>query len=206
MTYVSVLLSLVAVDLVAAMSPGPNFVLVSQAAVDSDRKTALAVVCGFVLSNLVWCMAVMLGLAAFFRVVPQVYAIVRVIGGLYLIILGVQLWRKSDKGVVGTPRNVSRSLARAVVRGTLTNLTNPKSAVYFASIFVLFIKPGTPAWVQWTAIAIVLADTLVWYGSVALLFSADQVRTWYRKAGRTVDRVAGVLMIAFGGRLAIDRL
>jgi len=205
MTYVSVLMSLVAVDLAAAMSPGPNFVLVSQSAVDGDRKTALAVVGGFALSNLLWCLAVMLGLAALFRVVPQIYAAIRIIGGLYLIFLGIQLWRKSDKAFEGSSTRVSRSLARAILRGTLTNVTNPKSAVYFASIFVLFIQPGTPAWVQWVAVAIVIADTLIWYGFVALVFSAQGVQRWYRQAASTVDRVAGALMVAFGARLVVGR-
>jgi threonine efflux protein len=204
--YLPILMSLLAVDLAAAMSPGPNFVLVSQSAVDGDRKTALAIVGGFALSNLLWCAAVMLGLAALFRVVPQIYAAIRIIGGLYLIFLGIQLWRKSDKAIVGNAANDPGSLVRALVRGTLTNLTNPKSAVYFASIFVLFIQPGMPAWLRWMAVAIVIADTLIWYGFVALVFSTPRVRRWYRRAARTVDRVAGTLMVAFGGRLAVGRI
>ena len=204
MTYGPILVSLFAVDLAAAMSPGPNFVLVSQSAVDRDRRTALAVVAGFALSNLLWCVAVMLGLAALFRVVPQIYAAIRIVGGLYLIFLGIQLWWKSDKVIFGKSASDSGSLVRAFVRGTLTNLTNPKSAVYFASIFVLFIQPGTPVWVQWVAVAIVIADTLIWYGFVALLLSARRVQIWYRKVARTVDRLAGTLMIAFGSRLVIE--
>ena len=88
MTYGPILASLLAVDLAAAMSPGPNFVLVSQAAVDRDRRTALAVVGGFALSNLLWCVAVMLGLAALFHVVPQAYVAIRVIGGFSSFSLG----------------------------------------------------------------------------------------------------------------------
>jgi threonine efflux protein len=204
MTYGPILVSLLAVDLAAAMSPGPNFVLVSQSAIDRDRRTALAVVGGFALSNLLWCVAVMLGLAALFHVVPQAYAAIRIVGGFYLIFLGIQLWRKSDKAIVGNPSINSQSLVGPFLRGTLTNLTNPKSAVYFASIFVLFIQPGTPVWVRWVAVAIVIADTLIWYGFVALVLSARRVQMWYRKIARTVDRVAGTLMIAFGVRLAIE--
>ena len=205
MTYVSILVSLVLVDLAAAMSPGPNFVLVSQSAGNRDRKTALAVVAGFALSNLLWCVAVMLGLAALFRVVPQVYAAVRIVGGLYLMFLGIQLWRKSDKPIVRNSANDSGSLVKAFVRGTLTNLTNPKSAVYFASIFVLFIQPAIPVWVRWIAVAIVIADTLLWYGFVALVFSTRRVQRGYRRATHTVDRVAGALMVAFGTRLVVSR-
>jgi threonine efflux protein len=206
MTYGPILASLLAVDLAAAMSPGPNFVLVSQSAVDRDRRTALAVVGGFALSNLLWCVAVMLGLVALFHVLPQAYAAIRIIGGFYFIFLGIQLWRKSDKAIVGNPSINSRSILRPFLRGTLTNLTNPKSAVYFASIFVLFIRPGMPVWLRWMAVAIVIADTFIWYGFVALVFSTPRVQRWYRQAARTLNRVAGTFMIAFGSRLAVERI
>ncbi|MGH9362007.1 MAG: LysE family transporter, partial [Thermoanaerobaculia bacterium] len=93
----------------------------------------------------------------------------------------------------------------AFLRGALTNLSNPKSAVYFGSIFALFLKPGTPVWVQITAVGVVLANTLLWYGAVALLFSSAAVQRWYAAARRPLDRAAGVLMIAFGARLILVR-
>jgi len=60
--------------------------------------------------------------------------------------------------------------------------------------------------VQWVAVAIVLVDTFIWYGSVALFFSAEQVQRWYRRASRTMDRIAAGVMIAFGARLVVGRI
>ena len=73
--------------------------------------------------------------------------------------------------------------------------------MYFGSIFALFMKPGTPTWVQAVAIAIVLTDTIAWYGIVAVLFSRHLVQRAYANAQRAINRVSGTVMIAFGAGL-----
>jgi RhtB (resistance to homoserine/threonine) family protein len=203
MHYIVLLTILAAVDLLAAISPGPNFVLVSQSAAHRSRRYAGAVVAGFVVSNLIWCLAVVLGLASLFKMAPWLYTSVKLLGGLYLVFLGVQLWRSRDAAtaLVRTPRG-SRT---AILRGILTNLGNPKSVVYFGSIFAVFLSPGTPTWVQAVAVAIVLTNTVLWYGTVAWLFSNVRVQRLYSAIQRPLNRIAGSLMAAFGARLALVR-
>ncbi len=87
----------------------------------------------------------------------------------------------------------------------LTNLTNPKSVVYFGSIFALFLGPRTPIAVQVAAVGIVLANTVLWYGTVAAVFSRMVVQRLYATAHRSINRVAGMVMIAFGARLMLER-
>jgi threonine efflux protein len=195
MSYAALLLSLFVVDILAAMSPGPNFVLVTQTAIQRSTCHALAVVAGFVTTNLVWCLAVAGGLTVVFEFAPWLYVIVKILGGAYLVYLGISMWR-SKQGVAIEP-----SARSAYLSGVLTNLTNPKSFVYFGSIFTLFMKPGTPLWVEAIAIAIVLADTVAWYGAVALLFSRNLMQRSYANAERAINRIAGTVMIAFGARL-----
>lgn len=205
MSYLPLLLSLFVVDLLAAISPGPNFVLVTQAAIHRSRRHAAAVVGGFALSNLIWCSAVALGLSSLFRVVPWLYGGIKLLGGAYLVYLGVSLWRSAGRADESEAPAAGGSQRSAFARGVLTNLSNPKSAVYFGSIFALFLKPGTPAWVQVAAVAIVLANTLLWYGTVAALFSSAAVQRAYAAIRRPLDRAAGALMIAFGARLILAR-
>ncbi len=202
MAYVPILLSLLAVDLLAAISPGPNFVLVTQTAIHRGFRHGMAVVFGFVTSNLLWCCAVVFGLSALFDFAPWLYRIIKFVGGAYLIYLGVSLWRSKP---ITTEASVQTSLHAAYIRGVLTNLSNPKSVVYFGSIFALFMKPGTPAWVQMVAIGIVIVDTIAWYGAAAALLSRDIVQRRYMALQRPVNRAAGVIMGAFGTRLIVVR-
>lgn len=204
-TYTSLLLSLLAVDLLAAISPGPNFVLVTQAAVRRSRRYAAWVVLGLVTANLIWCFAVLLGISTLFKLAPWLYGTIKFTGGAYLIYLGVSLWRSNGDEPMDTESPVQNRLGAAYFRGLLTNLSNPKSVVYFGSIFALFLSPGAPPWVEAAAIGIVLFDTVLWYGAVAVLFSSASVQCFYARVRRPVNRVAGAAMVGFGGRLMLAR-
>lgn len=205
MSYISLLLSLMAVDLLAAMSPGPNFVLVTRTAIQLTRRQAAAVVLGFTTANLIWCAAVILGLSALFTLAPWLYGAIKFIGGMYLIYLGVSLWRAHDSKMTRAESLFQTNVSTSYIRGLVTNLSNPKSVVYFGSIFALFMKPATPAWVRLMAVGIVLFDTVLWYGTVALLFSGERVRRVYRRIQHPVNRVTGAVMLAFGARLILVR-
>ena len=205
MTYFYLLLSLLAVDLLAAISPGPNFVVVTQAAINRTRRHAAAVVLGIMTANLFWCAAVLFGLSALFEVAPRLYVAIKFMGGAYLIYLGVRLCCGESLTAAATESSFQNSPGAAFVRGLLTNLSNPKSVVYFGSIFALFMRPGTPAWVQALAVGIVLFDTALWYGTVGALFSSGIVQRFYARVQRPVNRATGAVMIAFGGRLMLVR-
>jgi RhtB (resistance to homoserine/threonine) family protein len=197
--------SLLAVDLLAAMSPGPNFLLVSQSALAMSRRHALAVVGGIVAGNLLWCLAVVLGLSAVFVLVPWLHTAVQIAGGAYLVYLGVRLWTQpADSTAPGVP-TAGGSRQAAFLRGFVTSATNPKSVVYFGSIFAVFLGPGSPGWLKLAAVAIVIADTVLWYGTMALVFSTQRVQRGYASIRRPIDRLAGGVMAAFGARLLLVR-
>jgi RhtB (resistance to homoserine/threonine) family protein len=196
-SYLPLLLSLFAVDLLAAMSPGPNMLLVTQTAIQRGTRHAVAVVLGFVTTNLMWSLAVLFGLSALFEISPRLYLLMKIAGGAYLIYLGFRLWRGS--GAVASIPRAHGSFAR----GLLTNLSNPKSLVYFGSVFTLFLKPGTPAWVNAAAIAIVITNTVFWYGTLAVLFSRVRPKQFYARAERPINRVAGTAMIGFGAAILV---
>jgi RhtB (resistance to homoserine/threonine) family protein len=205
MAYLPLLLSLLLVDLLAAMSPGPNFVLVAQAAIHRSFRDAAAVVCGVTIANLIWCGAVVFGLSALFELSPWLHRTIQLIGGVYLIYLAVRLWRAQGSPPIAAGASAGSTRRAALVRGTLTNLSNPKSLAYFGSIFALFIGPETPRWVQAAACAIVIGDTLIWYGTVAALFSRKRVQRLYGAIQRPINRLAAAVMAGFGVRLIVVR-
>jgi threonine efflux protein len=206
--YLPLLASLFVVDLLAAISPGPNFIVVSQTAVTRSRRDAFAAVAGILTANLGWALAVVLGLAAVFALVPWLYTAIKVAGGAYLIYLAVRLWRGAGEpggDEHSTPAPGERSPAHAYARGFLTSATNPKSVVYFGSVFAVFLSPGSPGWLQIAAVAIVLVNGLLWYGLVAALFSTSGVQRRYAAVRRPIDRLAGAAIGAFGARLILVR-
>ena len=204
MSYIGLLASLLAVDLLAAMSPGPNFVVVAQTAASASWRRGAMVVAGILAANVAWCLAVALGLSVLFQLAPPLYRALQIVGGLYLLYLGVSLWRAQPTSLARaalqplTPR-------QAFARGLFTNLTNPKSLAYFGSVFALFMGPEIPADVKALAIGIVLFDTVLWYGIVAACFSRTSVQRLYAGLERPLNRLAGTVMILFAGRLLFVR-
>ena len=82
--------------------------------------------------------------------------------------------------------------------GLLTNLSNPKAVIYFGSIFSGLLSPDLPSWFTGGIFALVLLETFLWFGFVALVFGMENLRRGYRKAARWIDGFAGILFVGFG--------
>jgi threonine efflux protein len=206
MTPFSLLLPLFAVDFLAAVSPGPAFVMVTQMSARHGTRSGLAAVAGLIVACWVWCAVVLSGLTILFQVVPWLYAAIKVAGGAYLAWIGLMHLRggpaphgRAGNGAAGL------TIAQSFRKGLWVGLTNPKAIVYFGSIFTLFLKPGSPLWLDAAAVGIVTFDCAVWYGFVGVLFSRPAVRRLYDRLQRRVEQVAGAVMLAFGLKLILSK-
>jgi len=202
----SLLLSLFAVDFLVAVTPGPAFVGISQIAARYGARSGLAAVAGLLFSAWIYCAAVLSGLTILFQIAPWLYLVLKFVGGGYLVWIGIQFLRA--RAVPQTDEIVRSDVLPAVAsarKGLVIGLTNPKAMVYFGSIFTLFLKPGSPLWLDFAAVGIVTFDVTVWYCFVALLFSRGPVRRAYERMGHWIERAAGVVMVGFGLRLVLTK-
>jgi threonine efflux protein len=189
MDHLPLVLMILAVDWLAMVTPGPNFLLVTQAAMRRSRRYAGFSALGIATGSLVWCLIAAFGLAAVFAAVPFLAAFLRLAGAAYLVYLGVALWRGA--GPIGADeREPAPSAWRGYRRGLLVNMTNPKSAAYYGSVFAAFMVPGLPSWLQATVIALIAAGSVVWHLTLALLLSTRGARRVYAAATRPLGRAA----------------
>jgi threonine efflux protein len=200
------LVGLLLVHLVAVTSPGPAFLNVSRHSLRYNRRSALACAGGTAAASIFWVVAATFGLAALLSQAAWLYQTLKLIGGCYLIWLGIQSWCQA-----GSPVPVELDMAApdyttltAVWQGFSANLANPKIVVFFSSIFVSFLNPAWPAWFRGVALLGVACNEIIWYSLVAVAFSNATVQSQYRRAQRTLDRVAGSVMAAFGLKLVWD--
>jgi RhtB (resistance to homoserine/threonine) family protein len=195
--YALSLASLAVVSTVTAAVPGPSIFLVMRLAMRRGRGPAMMAALGTTAGCIIWCAAAALGLAALLAAAPWLYKVLRVAGGLYLLWFAVQLWRSqpeapADAAEAATPAG------GAFWRALVVCLTNPKSVLFFGSIFAAYMGPNMPPWVHGAAIAIVCTTCIGWYTAVAWLFSTARAASAYARAQRPLDRGAGALMGAFG--------
>lgn len=198
------LATLVVVDLLAILSPGPSILLVSQTAVERDRGQGLVAGIGITLASLIWASVALTGLSVVFQYLPWLQTAIQIAGAAYLIHLGIVLWRTPAGAAEATPSSAGAASA-SFLRGFLTGLLNPKALAYFASIFVLLVPPDAPAWMPPAAVALVAADNLVVYAIAAALFSSVPVRRGYLALRRPINRICGTFMILLGAKLVLNR-
>ena len=206
MEYLIPLLGLALAHFVAAASPGPAFVVSLQETLAKDRRAGVAAAVGIALGSFLWALLVLLGVGLVLQQAGWLYGALRLLGGLYLIYLGFRLWRGAAQPLaLPAAGGAGRGSLRASLRiGLLTQLVNPKAAVFFGSIFLTFLPPALPAWVQAVVLANIFAVEFLWYLAVALLFSAGRVRAAYAGAKLWIDRIAGGCLAALGLRLALS--
>jgi threonine/homoserine/homoserine lactone efflux protein len=191
--------------LLGAMSPGPSFIVVARTAVAGSRGRGVLAALGMGVGGGLFAVAALLGLQLVLLAVPSVYRVLQLIGALYLIVLAYKLWRaapdRPDLSVRAAPRS---SAWQAFVLGLATQLSNPKTAIVYASVFAAAL-PQQASWLL-TALVVptIFAIEFGWYTLVALAFSSGRARHCYVRGKTWIDRLAAGAMGLLGAKILTD--
>jgi threonine/homoserine/homoserine lactone efflux protein len=204
MSPTSTLLTIAAMHMAAMASPGPNVLLVTQTAMAHSRRRALGVAAGVASGALLLATGAALGLGLLIGQAGWLRVVVQLAGGAYLIFIGVQTWRGAqDPPPSPGPSPAGTGLLRDYRRGLLTNLTNPKAAVFFGSILAPALDAGVSDAVRAAAVLLIALNALWWHCLLALVFSRPGVQRSYGRVKPVVDRVVGALLGLLGARLGL---
>ena len=189
---------------VGVISPGPSFVLIARTAVSSSRGEGVAAALGMGGGGVVFAMAALLGLNAVLVTVPSLYLALRVLGGLYLTYLGIRIWRSARMPLLASGIVPSKPTTRlkCLLLGFMTQVSNPKTAVVYASVFAAFMPAAQTFAFTVSLLALVFTIESGWYTLVALALSSERPRDAYLRCKTSVDRFAGGVMVALGLKLA----
>lgn len=206
MDFVPNLVGLATMHLLMAMLPGPNTVVVGWYSATRSRSDGLKAVAGVVVASLLWVVLAIGGVGALLLEAGWLYRALRFVGAAYLIYVGVRLLR-AGFGPKGNAQGAPPQLAgrSPFTAGLLTTLSNPKSAVFWTSAFLVALPPHAPGWVYPTIVAIVAVQSAIWYGTLALFFSTGVAQKLYQRIARALDLLAGGVMVALGLKL-VDEL
>jgi threonine/homoserine/homoserine lactone efflux protein len=200
------LLAILAALIVGVVSPGPSFVLVARTSVALSRRDGLAAAAGMGAGGVLFGALALLGLTALLAQSGWLYLALRFLGGLYLVHLGMRLWRGASTplAIPAGPRTGSASPRRSFSRALATQLSNPKTALVYASVFAALMPATPPLWFVLALPPLLFLIEAGWYAVVALGFSASRSRAAYLRAKTWIDRVAGSVMAALGLRLVYE--
>jgi threonine/homoserine/homoserine lactone efflux protein len=192
-----------AAGLALNLTPGPDMLYVAARGASEGRAAGVVSALGIGVGTLVHIALVAAGLAALLAAVPLAHLALRLGGAAYLVYLGVRALRaKPDAG--GVAELTPASLGVIFRQGVITNVLNPKVALFFLAFLPQFVDPsrGHPA-LQVVVLGLLfdVSGTLV---NLAVALGSSRVAARLRRgeSARLIQRVTGVLFIVLGGRLA----
>ena len=191
------------VSAVVIVTPGQDTALTIRNTLLGGRSGGIATAAGVVSGQLVWALAASAGLSAVLLASAPLFMAIRIAGAAYLVLLGVQALVAAIRGAHRVDADAAPRRRRAPYRqGVLSNLGNPKMAVFFTSLLPQF---GS-SFAAMLALGLVFATlTLVWLSAYAVAVAKATnflQRSWVRRA---LDAATGLVLVALGLRVATER-
>jgi RhtB (resistance to homoserine/threonine) family protein len=197
------LISVVIITVLAVISPGPDFAMVSRNSVLSSRRTGVLTAVGIGGGVLLHVGYTLLGVGLVIQQTVWLFDALKIIGAAYLVWLGVKMLRTKTSTRDAPQSPLVMSDFGAVRTGFLTNALNPKTTVFIVSLFMQIVEPATPLPVQLGYGLFICAAHVIWFSLVALFFSAGTIRNRIIRARGWIDRLFGSVLVGFGVMLAL---
>ena len=196
-----------AVAAIVVITPGVDMALVTRNALMHGRRAAVMTAFGINVGILFWVLAAALGLAAVVSTSATAFAAIKLAGAAYLVYLGVQALRSARAGRPETepiPRS-SPSSRLAFRQGLVSNILNPKIAVFFTSLLPQFIAAHGSAGDLLLLGLLFNAMGVSWLLCYAIAVARGRNVLVRPPVRRTLDRISGLVLVALGTRLAFER-
>ena len=206
--YLIQFITIAILHLLALMSPGPDFLLVTRNSLAHSRRAGILTALGLSFGMVVHVTYSLLGLAYIIAQSVVVFNIIKVLGGLYLIYLGIMSLRSQspdqpiDQKI--EPASALSDLS-AVRMGFLTNVLNPKVTLFFLAIFTQAIDGTTPLIIKAAYAVEMMLATLLWFSLVSYMFSHNSVRSRIAKIQKYLDKAFGSILILLGLKVIIAK-
>lgn len=199
------LVAFVLASVVIIVIPGPSVLFVIGRSIALGRRAGVLSVAGNALGTIPAVVAVAFGVGAIVASSIVAFTVLKIVGAVYLVWLGVQAIRHrrvAATGAVGGPRS-SWTLLR---QGMVVGMTNPKTIAFFVAVLPQFVAPSAgPVWVQLLALGL-LFQVLALICDSAWALAAGTARAWFARSPKRISTLAGaggVMMIGLGGTLAL---
>ena len=196
-------------SIIVIVTPGPDTALTIRNTLLGGRASGIATAAGVAFGQAAWAVATRAGVVALLVAAEPAFVALKLAGAAYLVFLGAQALGtalrpdRTRQTAAATPHTARLHPASALRQGVVSNLTNPKMAVFFPSLLPQFVSPGATSFVALLALGLIFClMTLSWLTLYALVIArAGDV---LRRAGvrRIIEGVSGAVLVAFGIRVA----
>lgn len=207
----SLLLTICALHFVAQLSPGPDIILIAKSSASTTRRNTIHIIVGISLGIVLWVVLTLLGFTVLVEQFPWIQQVLMLIGGLFLAKMG---WAMLSGGL----RSLKQSSALEDVQaqssaqknyfllGLFTNLSNPKTLIYFSSVFSLALSSSASDYLKAQLAVIIPLQTFLTFVLLMLLLSQPKIKAVYQRSGSYIDILSGALFLIFALWLGYDAI
>lgn len=207
----SLLLTICALHFVAQLSPGPDIILIAKSSASTTRRNTIHIIAGISLGIVLWVVLTLLGFTVLVEQFPWIQQVLMLIGGLFMAKMG---WAMLSGGL----RSLKQSSALEDVQaqssaqknyfllGLFTNLSNPKTLIYFSSVFSLALSSSASDYLKAQLAVIIPLQTFLTFVLLMLLLSQPKIKAVYQRSGSYIDILSGALFLIFAMWLGYDAI
>lgn len=187
--------------ILAVISPGPNFLLVSRFAASNSIRAGMGASLGIVMVGLMFSIASVTGLALLIARYPAFSQVATCAGALYLMYIAFLLLRSALRPASPGSTTLEPALKAGFWKswrtGVLTNVTNMKTIAFMVSIFAGFLSVERSDIEKATVIAVCSSFEIFWYCGVAMIFGQGPVQRLYSRYSRQFDGTMALFLVLF---------
>ncbi|KTD35833.1 lysE family transporter protein [Legionella nautarum] len=197
-------LSITVLIMLAAISPGPDFAVVTKNSLLFSRRAGIYTALGVSVSLLIHAVYCILGLAIIISQSLLAFSIIKYLGAAYLIYIGVK-GILAKRSAITVDQELSQSTItglQAFYQGLLCNLLNPKAIMFLLAFFTLIVKPGNSLLFEMGYGLEIAVIHMIWFSSLSMMMTHNAVKTQLNRIQYYIVKAMGAVLVAFGVRIA----
>ena len=213
------ILTVTVIGLLAVMSPGPDFLIVTRNSLLYSKRVGLCTAFGIAIGTIWWVAASLLGISLLISKMVVLFNVLKWFGAAYLIFIGIKSFRtkkimKNGNGDENAssetaPESINISMSVSPLKGFFmglgTNFLNPKAALFFVSFFSIVITSKTPMMLRMGYGLEISLIALIWFSLLATVLSTSRIKGTFERISVWFNRVTGAILILLGVKLALTR-
>jgi amino acid exporter len=186
------------------VSPGPNFLVVIESTLRGGQRSGIFTGLGASTGDGIYALIGILGFSTLSSQGEWLFQALKLVGAGYLTFLGIRMCLRRN----AIPDRIKQcwvpGIWQCFLRGLATDLSNPKTILFFGSIFAVTLRLETPAWTKMIIWSEIILISILWRIALCRLFSIPTLRALYRKYEIEIERLFGGLLILLGWRMASE--
>ncbi|WP_168379632.1 LysE family transporter [Acinetobacter cumulans] len=208
----SLLFTICALHFVAQLSPGPDVLLIAKSAASTTRANTLKIIAGISVGIVVWVVLILLGFTVLVEQFPWIQQVLMAVGGFFLAKMG---WAMFSGGLKSLNQTANLEDGQALSQqktenyfllGLFTNLANPKTLIYFSSVFSLALSSSASSNLKAQLAVIIPIQTFIVFSLFMMIMSLPKIKALYQRSGSYIDVVSGALFLIFAIWLWFDAI